>query len=93
VTDPETSLIRVATWGGDSDTVGAIVGALCGAAHGTRWIPHRWYDKIEDQIFGKTFIIKTAKQLATVNAKEKLSVKETPQQEEKPKETEKEETK
>lgn len=24
---------------------GAIVGALCGALHGTQWIPQRWFDK------------------------------------------------
>lgn len=66
------SLVHTVTWGGDADTVGAILGALCGAAHGTSWIPHRWFDKIEDQIFGKTFIIKTAKELAKINAKEKI---------------------
>lgn len=32
--------------GGDSDTVGAIVGALAGASVGTRGIPPEWLGKV-----------------------------------------------
>jgi poly(ADP-ribose) glycohydrolase ARH3 len=44
--DPELCIIKTVGYGGDADTVGAIVGALMGALHGTKWIPRRWYDSI-----------------------------------------------
>lgn len=33
-------------WGGDTDTVGAILGAMCGAQHGLAAIPTRWTDRL-----------------------------------------------
>ena len=46
--EPEECIIRAVGLGGDSDTIGAIAGAQVGALHGTRWIPRRWYDNIEN---------------------------------------------
>eukprot|EP01095_Lingulamoeba_sp_RSL-Kostka_P008592 TRINITY_DN2907_c0_g1_i1.p1 TRINITY_DN2907_c0_g1~~TRINITY_DN2907_c0_g1_i1.p1 ORF type:complete len:435 (-),score=145.42 TRINITY_DN2907_c0_g1_i1:108-1412(-) len=55
---PEICIQKAVANGGDSDTVAAIVGALCGALHGTSFIPHRWYDNIEnDEITGRDDII------------------------------------
>lgn len=34
--------------GGDADTVGAMVGALCGAYHGMEGVPARWQDSLEN---------------------------------------------
>lgn len=39
---PETALIRAILCGGDTDTVGSMVGALLGALHGSHWISDRW---------------------------------------------------
>lgn len=36
---PEKCIVNAVNWGGDADTVGAIVGAQMGALHGTAWIP------------------------------------------------------
>ena len=33
---------------GDNDTTGAMAGAVLGAMYGTRWIPRRWYENMEN---------------------------------------------
>ncbi len=40
---PEACIIRAVGFGGDTDTIGAMAGALAGALHGTAWVPARWY--------------------------------------------------
>jgi ADP-ribosylglycohydrolase len=42
----EEAICAAAAAGGDTDTAGAIVGALAGAYHGASAIPQRWLDKI-----------------------------------------------
>lgn len=42
----EEAVMQAAVAGGDTDTIGAIVGALSGAYHGASAIPKRWLDKI-----------------------------------------------
>jgi len=39
-------IIYAGNWGRDADTIAAIVGALCGAMHGTAAIPAKWIDKV-----------------------------------------------
>ncbi|MBW3003792.1 ADP-ribosylglycohydrolase family protein [Candidatus Woesearchaeota archaeon] len=46
--DFESTLIEVVNLGGDSDTTGAICGAIAGACYGFSSIPKRWLDKIHD---------------------------------------------
>ena len=36
------SRMRQCAGGGDTDTVAAMTGALCGALRGTHWIPQQW---------------------------------------------------
>ncbi|QGT99881.1 hypothetical protein SYNTR_1288 [Candidatus Syntrophocurvum alkaliphilum] len=38
----ENSIIKAVNEGGDTDTIGAMVGCLCGALHGAKEIPDRW---------------------------------------------------
>jgi len=38
----ELALEEAINWGGDTDTVGAILGAMCGAYHGIAVIPDKW---------------------------------------------------
>jgi poly(ADP-ribose) glycohydrolase ARH3 len=52
-TTPEECIIRAVSFGGDTDTIGAMVGALVGALHGMAWIPARWYDNIENSEHGR----------------------------------------
>jgi len=40
-TQPEECVIRAVNFGGDTDTIGAMAGALVGALHGSVWIPAR----------------------------------------------------
>jgi ADP-ribosylglycohydrolase len=39
-------IIYGGNWGRDADTIAAIVGALCGAMHGTQVIPKAWVEKV-----------------------------------------------
>ncbi|MDG0816021.1 ADP-ribosylglycohydrolase family protein [Bdellovibrio svalbardensis] len=43
----EESLVAVINRGDDSDSCGAVAGALCGAFHGSAAIPARWLNKLE----------------------------------------------
>lgn len=44
--DYEPALEEAINWGGDTDTVGAILGAMCGAYQGIASIPARWKDRL-----------------------------------------------
>ena len=45
----EETLVAVVNLGEDADTVGAVCGALAGAAYGLSAIPARWLDALEDK--------------------------------------------
>ncbi len=61
---PEDCVIRAVNFGGDTDTIGAMAGALVGALHGTAWIPARWHDNIENGPHGRDEIVVLARRLA-----------------------------
>lgn len=65
--NPEECLIRAVNFGGDTDTIGAIVGAQLGSLYGFDWIPTRWYTQIENGRHGRDFIINSAKKLAQLD--------------------------
>jgi ADP-ribosylglycohydrolase len=52
--DFESALVDVVNRGGDSDTNGAIAGALLGAWHGVESIPRRWRDAVLGALAGET---------------------------------------
>lgn len=58
--DLERALEEAVNWGGDADTVGAIVGALCGALRGLDAIPQRWRDGLR----GYELVLSRARALA-----------------------------
>ena len=62
--NPEECIIRAVGFGGDTDTIGAMAGALMGALHGSSWIPAGWYDNIENGVHGRDEIVILARQLA-----------------------------
>lgn len=63
---PVESVIKSVNFGGDTDTIGAMTGALMGALHGKEWIPPGWTDNMENQEFGRDYIIKLAFDLSRV---------------------------
>jgi poly(ADP-ribose) glycohydrolase ARH3 len=64
---PEECVIRAVNFGGDTDTIGAMAGALVGALHGKAWIPSRWYDNIENGVHGREEIEAWARRLAQLD--------------------------
>jgi ADP-ribosyl-[dinitrogen reductase] hydrolase len=50
--------------GGDTDTVGAVLGALCGTSTGRAGIPADWLDRIWEWPRSRAFMEKLAKRLA-----------------------------
>ncbi len=65
--DPEECVIRAVAFGGDTDTIGAMAGALVGALHGQSWIPARWYDNIENGTRGRDEIVALARRLSQLD--------------------------
>ncbi len=62
----EQTLTSVLECGGDTDTTGAIVGALAGAVVGDEDIPRRWIDGIADWPRGRKLLLAVADRLAEV---------------------------
>jgi poly(ADP-ribose) glycohydrolase ARH3 len=50
--------------GGDTDTLGAMAGALAGATYGSRSIPARWLDALEDGRRGRRYVERLGGDLA-----------------------------
>ena len=66
--DPERCICETVELGGDTDTVGAMAGALVGALHGTPWLPLRWYMNIENENdVGRDRIVSVASRLAQLD--------------------------
>lgn len=59
--DPEEAVIRAVNLGGDADTIGCMVGALCGAKYGSEWIPKRWSSMVENRTLIRDFGNKISK--------------------------------
>ncbi|MBI5208396.1 MAG: ADP-ribosylglycohydrolase family protein [Elusimicrobia bacterium] len=66
--DPLEALARTAGAGGDSDSIGAIVGAWVGALHGDAGLPQDLIGRINDGPFGPTHLRALAKCLADLQA-------------------------
>lgn len=69
---PEECIIRAVNFGGDTDTIGAMAGALAGAFHGNSWIPARWYERIENGEHGRDEIAALARRLAALDIRSKV---------------------
>lgn len=65
--NPEECLIRAVNFGGDTDTIGAMVGAQLGSLYGSEWIPNRWFSQIENRRHGRDFMVDLAKRLAQLD--------------------------
>jgi len=67
---PEQAVIEAVNMGGDTDTVGAITGALVGALHGCNWIPAIWFNNLENGSYGRDFCVNLGKQLSNLDLRE-----------------------
>ncbi len=57
------ALIKALSLGGDTDTIGAMTGAIAGAKFGIDGIPKEWIDILENNIEGKDFIMEMVENL------------------------------
>jgi len=62
--DFRAALISALACGGDTDTVGAIVGALAGASVGQEGIPAEWLNPLWEWPRSRTFMVQVAQRLA-----------------------------
>lgn len=62
--DCRSALTSTLNCGGDTDTVGAILGALCGASHGVNGIPAEWIESIFEWPRSIEFMRTVARSLA-----------------------------
>ena len=68
--DPETAIVRAVNLGGDTDTIGAMAGAVVGAYHGAEALPQRWTQALEEGGKGKSYVIDLADRLLELVRKE-----------------------
>jgi poly(ADP-ribose) glycohydrolase ARH3 len=62
--DAEEAIVRAVNAGGDTDTIGAMSGALAGAYHGASGLPGRWVDALEERDKGRTYVLGLADRLS-----------------------------
>ncbi len=68
----DASVTYAVSLGGDSDTIGAMTGALSGAYYGEEAIPAEWLERLEDGVKGRRYIRQLAEEL--YRSKELLSI-------------------
>ena len=59
----ESAVVYAGNLGGDTDTIGAMTGAISGAYHGCEGIPSKWMEKLENGAKGRDYVISLAEQL------------------------------
>ena len=57
---PREAVIKSVNFGGDTDTIGAMTGAQIGALHGKDWFPKRWLENMENEEYGKDYMVELA---------------------------------
>jgi poly(ADP-ribose) glycohydrolase ARH3 len=62
----EAALVLAISLGGETDSIGAMTGAIAGAHHGLSGIPSRWRDGLEDGPKGRSYIERLADRLLEV---------------------------
>ena len=69
VSDPEKALVAAVGYGGDTDTIAAMTGALVGAMNGAQAFPPRWHDGLERGADGYHALVTVSEQLYTMACK------------------------
>ena len=63
----EECIVRAVSFGGDTDTIAAMAGALAGALHGASGIPPRWLDRLENGPRGRDEIVELGRALSRLD--------------------------
>ncbi len=66
----EEAVVYAVNLGGDTDTLGALTGAISGAYHGKQGIPERWLDTLEDGPKGRRYVEELAVKLWKISRSE-----------------------
>ena len=61
--DFRSGVLMAVNLGGDTDTIGAMTGAILGAYNGVDSIPREWYDELENGAKGRDYIVTLAGKL------------------------------
>lgn len=67
--DFRAGVLAAVNLGGDTDTIGAMTGAILGAYNGVESIPVEWFDKLENRRKGRDYIISLAEKLYDLSGK------------------------
>ena len=57
------AVVYAVSLGGDTDTIGAMTGAIAGAYHGVEAIPRGWLDALENESKGRDYVLDMAARL------------------------------
>lgn len=66
---PENAFVAACHYGGDTDTIAAMVGSCWGALHGYRHLPSNWIANMENGRLGRDDAVHLATRLATLDIK------------------------
>jgi ADP-ribosylglycohydrolase len=69
--DFEATVVTAINGGGDTDTIGAMAGAIAGAYYGYSSIPPAWLDPLENGAKGRDYVVALAEELARIKARYK----------------------
>ena len=72
------ALVVAVNCGGDTDTIGAMTGAIAGAYYGCGQIPDRWIACLEDGVRGKGYVVSLAERLAYIKRDQGLEDRRFP---------------
>lgn len=62
------SVVVAVNCGGDTDTIGAMAGAIAGAYYGYGQIPHEWLAPLENGLKGRDYVVSLAEKLAEIKS-------------------------
>jgi ADP-ribosylglycohydrolase len=65
------TVVTAVNGGGDTDTIGAMAGAIAGAYYGYTAIPAAWLDPLENGAKGRDYVAARAEELAHIKARQK----------------------
>jgi ADP-ribosylglycohydrolase len=68
--DFQDTVLTAVNCGGDTDTIGAMAGALAGAYYGYSSIPSEWLEPLENGEKGRDYVVSLAAELARIKAEE-----------------------
>eukprot|EP00955_Chlamydomonas_euryale_P033576 347961-Chlamydomonas_euryale.AAC.4 len=67
--EPEVAVQAAVHYGGDTDTIPCMTGALAGALHGRTWLPQRWLSQLENGAAGRDEVLRLATDLANLDVR------------------------